>query len=106
MGGRQALSVGRHPHLARARRTQPSLAHPREVEHGLHVAQDAGQRRRARTDDGDGPCRRDDPALKGHGPWLDLGFDQVKAEMLKREESIRSRKVAGIEQELWGILLA
>jgi len=42
-----------------------------------------------------------------HERWeLELGFDEVKTEMLEREESIRSRKVAGVEQELWGLLLA
>lgn len=42
-----------------------------------------------------------------HERWeLELGFDEVKTEMLEREESIRSRKPAGVEQELWGLLLA
>jgi hypothetical protein len=42
-----------------------------------------------------------------HERWeLELGFNEVKTEMLEREESIRSRKVAGVQQELWGLLLA
>lgn len=41
-----------------------------------------------------------------HERWeLELGFDEVKTEMLEREESIRSRKPEGVEQELWGLLL-
>jgi len=42
-----------------------------------------------------------------HERWeLELGYDEVKTEMLEREECIRSRKPAGVEQELWGMLLA
>jgi Transposase DDE domain len=42
-----------------------------------------------------------------HERWeLELGFDEVKSEMLEREETIRSRKPSGVEQELWGLLLA
>jgi hypothetical protein len=42
-----------------------------------------------------------------HERWeLELGFDEVKTHMLEREETIRSRKPAGVEQELWGLLLA
>jgi hypothetical protein len=42
-----------------------------------------------------------------HERWeLELGYDEIKTEMLDRLESIRSRTVAGVEQELWGILLA
>jgi len=42
-----------------------------------------------------------------HERWeLELGFDEVKTQMLEREETIRSRKPAGVEQELWGLLLA
>ena len=42
-----------------------------------------------------------------HERWeLELGFDEIKTEMLDRLESIRSRTVAGVEQETWGILLA
>jgi Insertion element 4 transposase N-terminal/Transposase DDE domain len=42
-----------------------------------------------------------------HERWeLELGFDEVKTEMLEREESIRSQRPAGVAQELWGLLLA
>ncbi|MGA9522924.1 MAG: IS4 family transposase [Myxococcaceae bacterium] len=41
-----------------------------------------------------------------HERWeIELGFNEVKSEMLEREESIRSRKPGGVEQELWGLLL-
>lgn len=42
-----------------------------------------------------------------HERWeLELGFDEVKTDMLEREETIRSRKPEGVKQELWGLLLA
>jgi hypothetical protein len=42
-----------------------------------------------------------------HERWeLELGYDEVKTEMLEREETIRSRSPAGVAQELWGIALA
>jgi hypothetical protein len=42
-----------------------------------------------------------------HERWeLELGYDEIKTEMLDRLESIRSRTVVGVEQETWGILLA
>lgn len=42
-----------------------------------------------------------------HERWeLELGFDEVKTELLEREETIRSKTPAGVEQELWGIALA
>ena len=42
-----------------------------------------------------------------HERWeLELGFDEVKTEMLEREEAIRSQRPAGVEQELWGLMLA
>lgn len=42
-----------------------------------------------------------------HERWeIELGFNEVKTEMLEREECIRSKKPAGVEQELWGLLLA
>ena len=42
-----------------------------------------------------------------HERWeLELAYDEIKTEMLDREEAIRSLKPAGVEQELWGILLA
>ena len=37
---------------------------------------------------------------------LELGYDEIKTEMLEREESIRSKSPAAVAQELWGILLA
>lgn len=41
-----------------------------------------------------------------HERWeIELGYDEVKTEMLEREECIRSRTRAGVEQELWGLLL-
>ena len=42
-----------------------------------------------------------------HERWeIELGFDEVKTELLEREETIRSRTAAGVRQEFWGILLA
>ena len=42
-----------------------------------------------------------------HERWeLELGYGEIKTDMLDRLESIRCRSVAGVEQELWGILLA
>ncbi len=42
-----------------------------------------------------------------HERWeLELGYDEIKTEMLDRMESIRSRTVEGVKQELWGIFLA
>jgi hypothetical protein len=42
-----------------------------------------------------------------HERWeLELGYDEVKTEMLEREESIRSKSASGVEQELWGLALA
>jgi hypothetical protein len=42
-----------------------------------------------------------------HERWeIELGYDEVKTQLLEREESIRSRSPAGVEQELWGIALA
>ena len=42
-----------------------------------------------------------------HERWeLELGFDEVKTEMLEREEAIRSKSAAGVAQELWGLALA
>jgi len=39
-----------------------------------------------------------------HERWeLELGFDEVKTEILEREETLRSRSPRGIAQELWGI---
>jgi hypothetical protein len=42
-----------------------------------------------------------------HERWeIELGYDEVKTEMLEREEAIRSKTPAGVEQELWGLALA
>jgi hypothetical protein len=42
-----------------------------------------------------------------HERWeLELGYDEIKTEMLEREETIRCKGVAGVEQELWGIFLS
>ena len=41
-----------------------------------------------------------------HERWeLELGYDEIKTELLDREEAIRSKKPEGVRQELWGILL-
>jgi hypothetical protein len=42
-----------------------------------------------------------------HQRWeIELGYDEIKTEMLDREEAIRSKTPDGVRQELWGILLA
>jgi hypothetical protein len=42
-----------------------------------------------------------------HERWeLEISYDEVKTHMLDRQESIRSRTVAGVHQELWGIAIA
>jgi hypothetical protein len=42
-----------------------------------------------------------------HERWeLELGYDEIKTEMLEREEAIRSKTPDGVRQEVWGILLA
>jgi hypothetical protein len=42
-----------------------------------------------------------------HERWeLEVGYDEVKTEMLDREEAIRSRTVETVNQEIWGLLLA
>jgi Insertion element 4 transposase N-terminal/Transposase DDE domain len=42
-----------------------------------------------------------------HERWeLELGYDELKTEMLDREETIRSKTPEGVRQELWGVLLA
>lgn len=42
-----------------------------------------------------------------HERWeMELGYDEVKTEMLERQEAIRSRKPSGVGQELWGVGLA
>lgn len=42
-----------------------------------------------------------------HERWeIELGYDEIKTEMLDREEAIRCRSPERIRQEVWGILLA
>jgi hypothetical protein len=42
-----------------------------------------------------------------HERWeIELGYSEIKTRMLEREETIRSRTVDGVQQELWGVLLA
>src|SRR5579872_3296970 len=42
-----------------------------------------------------------------HERWeIELGFDEVKTDMLEREETILSKKPKGVMQELWAIGLA
>jgi len=42
-----------------------------------------------------------------HERWeLELGYDEMKTEMLDREESIRSKSPKAVTQELWGIFIA
>ncbi len=42
-----------------------------------------------------------------HERWeLELGYNEVKTEMLEREESIRSQTPDGVYQEVWGLLIA
>lgn len=42
-----------------------------------------------------------------HERWeIELGYDEIKTEVLAREEALRSKGPVGIAQELWGILLA
>lgn len=41
-----------------------------------------------------------------HERWeLELAYDELKTELLEREEAIRSKKPDGVAQELWGLLL-
>jgi hypothetical protein len=42
-----------------------------------------------------------------HERWeIELGYDEIKTEILNRQEAIRSQTVKGVRQELWGIFLA
>jgi hypothetical protein len=42
-----------------------------------------------------------------HERWeIEMGYDEIKTEMLDREETIRSRSPERVRQEVWGILLA
>ena len=39
-----------------------------------------------------------------HERWeIELGFDEVKTELLEREEALRSKSVRGVAQELWSL---
>ncbi len=50
---------------------------------------------------------RDEIVALYHERWeIELGFDEVKTEMLEREETIRSQSPAGVTQELWGLFIA
>jgi len=41
-----------------------------------------------------------------HERWeIELGYDEIKTHLLERKETIRSRSVVGVRQELWGVLL-
>jgi Insertion element 4 transposase N-terminal/Transposase DDE domain len=55
------------------------------------------------------PRRYPADELRGlyHVRWeLELGFGEIKTDLLERLETIRSKSPATVEQELWGILLA
>jgi hypothetical protein len=42
-----------------------------------------------------------------HERWeLEIGYDELKTHMLHRKECLRSQKPVGVEQEVWGLLLA
>jgi hypothetical protein len=42
-----------------------------------------------------------------HERWeIELGYDELKTELLQREEAIRSKSPEGVAQELWGVLIA
>jgi transposase IS4-like protein/DDE family transposase len=52
-------------------------------------------------------CPADEIAVLYHERWeLELGYDEIKTELLDREEAIRSRTPTGVQQELWGVFLA
>ena len=49
----------------------------------------------------------DEIATLYHERWeLELGYDEIKTEMLDREEAIRSKSPTAVTQELWGVFLA
>ncbi len=42
-----------------------------------------------------------------HVRWeLELGYDEIKTEMLNREECLRSKSPDSVTQEIWGVLIA
>jgi hypothetical protein len=48
-----------------------------------------------------------DVARLYHERWeIELGYDEIKTEMLGAEPTLRSKSPEAIEQELWGVLLA
>jgi hypothetical protein len=50
---------------------------------------------------------RDEVVALYHERWeLELGYDELKTEMLAREEAIRSKSPSAVAQEVWGLLLA
>ena len=50
---------------------------------------------------------RDEVVALYHERWeLELGYDELKTDMLAREETIRSKTPTAVTQELWGLLLA
>ena len=50
---------------------------------------------------------KDEIAALYHERWeLELGYDEIKTDMLDRRECIRSKSPDGVEQELWGLLIA
>jgi hypothetical protein len=41
-----------------------------------------------------------------HKRWeLEIGFDELKTDMLDKKEALRSKTPEGVEQEFWGIML-
>lgn len=49
----------------------------------------------------------DDVRALYHERWeIELGYDEVKTDMLDRQEAIRSKTVKGVMQELWAIAIA
>jgi len=50
---------------------------------------------------------REEVATLYHERWeLELGYDEIKTELLDREETLRSKSPGAVTQELWGIVLA
>lgn len=46
-------------------------------------------------------------AVLYHERWeLELGYGEIKTQMLEREETLRSKSPAAVTQEIWGVLLA
>lgn len=50
---------------------------------------------------------RDEIIALYHERWeIELGYDEIKTELLDREETIRSRTPDKVRQEIWGVLIA